>query len=97
MSDLLDNGSFMFTSESVGEGHPGESSFSPCVVLKVQCTEVPNRGRFTNVSTHFNHILSAHGGKAQAAKAVTDECMLPSEHGGYSIQPSPPLTMGGAT
>ena len=24
MSDLLDDGSFMFTSESVGEGHPGE-------------------------------------------------------------------------
>ena len=26
MSDLLEDGSFMFTSESVGEGHPGESS-----------------------------------------------------------------------
>lgn len=26
MSDLPDDGSFMFTSESVGEGHPGESS-----------------------------------------------------------------------
>lgn len=25
MSDLLQDGSFMFTSESVGEGHPGES------------------------------------------------------------------------
>lgn len=25
MSDTLDDGSFMFTSESVGEGHPGES------------------------------------------------------------------------
>lgn len=24
MSDLLDDSSFMFTSESVGEGHPGE-------------------------------------------------------------------------
>ena len=24
MSDLLEDGSFMFTSESVGEGHPGD-------------------------------------------------------------------------
>lgn len=26
MSDQLQDGSFMFTSESVGEGHPGESA-----------------------------------------------------------------------
>lgn len=26
MSDQLEDGSFMFTSESVGEGHPGESA-----------------------------------------------------------------------
>lgn len=28
MSDLLEDGSFMFTSESVGEGHPGESAIA---------------------------------------------------------------------
>lgn len=33
MSDLLDDGSFMFTSESVGEGHPGESTVNLCVKL----------------------------------------------------------------
>lgn len=37
MSDLLDDGSFMFTSESVGEGHPGESSISYlCVRLGLE-------------------------------------------------------------
>lgn len=37
MSDLPDDGSFMFTSESVGEGHPGESS-TGCSYLAVHLT-----------------------------------------------------------
>lgn len=28
MNDFTDEGSFMFTSESVGEGHPGEALIS---------------------------------------------------------------------
>lgn len=46
MSDLLDDGSFMFTSESVGEGHPGESSgdVHPLRVTRsldsIQCAKV---------------------------------------------------------
>ena len=54
MSDLLDDGSFMFTSESVGEGHPGEC-------LSVKRTEEHN-GR-----AHFAKLApSAHGAIARA-------------------------------
>lgn len=36
MSDLLEDGSFMFTSESVGEGHPGESRFFVFFPIRVR-------------------------------------------------------------
>lgn len=62
MNAMTDDGSFMFTSESVGEGHPGESlisqiictlyTFSICVVIMVpkSCCNFGNL--LTCVATH---------------------------------------------
>lgn len=54
MGDLLDDGSFMFTSESVGEGHPGESLISLSVTRNLKCTEEQN------VRKHFKNLLHQH-------------------------------------
>lgn len=35
--DMEDGQTFLFTSESVGEGHPGESAFCPCSLNLCDC------------------------------------------------------------